>query len=469
MGSILQKCRTAAALSLLLLSFLVGCSSVATQKKFYQPIVTELRRGNYTDAAKQIEAAREKGKYKNKDRFLYFLDAGLAYHYAGEYELSNAKLSLAEEAAEELFTKSVSRALLSVSVLNDNVLEYAGEDYEVLYTNLIKALNYTALGKHDDALVEVKRANLKLNLLEDKYADVVDQLNQSAREDSNDVGIEYDFKQVRFYNDAFARYLSMHIYSADNQPDDARIDYDFLHDAFRTQPHIYDFSPPLVRYESGQDALLSIVALTGLAPVKEALNLRIRTDKDLNLVQVLYTDGPKKDSEYGHFALKVNADYYFKFALPSLALRPTDVQSIRIAVDSSVVGELHLVEDLDRVAIESFEARKSIVYLRTIARAVAKGIAAHKLKKKVDTGGLEGWLKKAAIDYGADLTENADLRCSRLLPGRVYVGDFELATGTYAISVDFFDSNGDKITTRRFENYVVASDRLNLIEVVALQ
>ncbi|MCP4703349.1 MAG: hypothetical protein GY865_01965, partial [candidate division Zixibacteria bacterium] len=70
-----------AGLLVLLLSFilLVGCGSLKTNKKFYEPITVELRNGNYETAAVQIETARSEKKYQNKDRFVYFIDAGLAY------------------------------------------------------------------------------------------------------------------------------------------------------------------------------------------------------------------------------------------------------------------------------------------------------------------------------------------------------------------------------------------------------
>jgi len=134
----------------------VSCSSVATRKKFYEPITADIRSQNYKAAYQKIESARDKNKYGKKDRLLYYLDSGFAAHYASLFDTSNVKLTMAEDAADELFTKSVSRAAASV-LLNDNVLEYSGEDYEILYTNLIKTLNYLSLGEFDEAFVEVGR------------------------------------------------------------------------------------------------------------------------------------------------------------------------------------------------------------------------------------------------------------------------------------------------------------------------
>ncbi len=455
---------SAAALALLVIG---GCSSLATQNKFYEPITAELRSGNVETAAQMLETAREKKKFAEKDRFLYFVDAGLLYHYAGNYALSSDKLHLAESAAEELFTKSVSRAAASL-VLNDNVLEYAGEDYEILYTNLIKALNFIAQDDFEGAFVEIRRANLKLELLEQKYAEIGDDYALGAPDDSNRVEIEYEIGKVRFHNDAFGRYLSMHLYAAEGKMDDARIDHDYLVEAFRTQPHIYDFEMPPVKYRSEEKAILSVVGLTGLAPIKDALNLRIRTDKDLDLVQVLYDDPKMPNAEYGHFPAKVNADYYFKFAIPTLQPRPSVIGLLRVLADGKPVGELALLEDVGKVADETFNAKKSLIYIRSVARAVAKGLAAHKMKKKMDTGGLGGWLKKAAVDVGTDLIENADLRSSQYLPGRIYAGDFEIDPGTYNIAVEFYNHDGDLISRVNYSDYHVVKEGLNLVEVFLL-
>ncbi|UCB53013.1 MAG: hypothetical protein JSV10_02680 [Candidatus Zixiibacteriota bacterium] len=454
----------------LLLSLLlsVGCGSVTTQKGFYEPITADLENSNFEAAARRIEAAKAENKYKKKDRFLYYVDAGLAYHYASLFDTSNQRLTQAEDAADELFTKSVSRAATSL-LLNDNVLEYAGEDYEILYTNLIMALNYMAQDDFDGAFVEVKRANEKLNLLELKYADASRRFQEGSQDDEEKVEIEYSAKKVRFNNDAFARYLSMHVYAADGKMDDARIDHELLRSAFREQPHIYDFDVPDITYYSEDKSILSVVALAGLSPVKEALNLRIRTDKDLDLVQVLYTDPWRKDSEYGHLPMPVSEDYYFKFSIPEIVPRSSRISRVRVFSSSEFLGELQLLEDVARVAEETFQAKKSLIYLRTVARAVAKGLAAHKAKEKVDSGGVKGWLKKAAVDVATDVSENADLRCSRLLPGRIYVGDFEVEPGTYDLEIEFLDENGDLVSAQELKGYQVLKKGLNLVEAVSLK
>jgi len=450
------------------LAALWGCGAVATKTKFHEPITVDVVSGNFTEAAARLEKARRDGNYGKKDRLLYYLDSGAIYHYADKPDSSNSKLAMAEEAADELFTKSVSRAAGSL-VLNDNLLEYAGEDHEVLYANLLMALNYMKLGAFDDAFVEIRRSNEKLELLEQKYASAVDELNAAKGSDGDSLQINYEAAKVRFYNDAFARYLSMRIYAVEGRMDDARIDYDYLAEAFTTQPHIYDFPMPDIKKTVEGGALLSVVALAGLSPVKEALNLRIRTDKDLDLVQVLYTDSEDKDVEYGHLPIPVSEDYYFKFAIPKLTPRISEVSVIRIYSDSILLGELQPLEDVSRVAEETFKAKSSLIYLKSVARSVAKGLAAHKAKQKADSGGLEGWLKKAAIDVATDISENADLRCARYLPGKIYIGDFEIEPGIHDLKIVFLDTHNEEIKSTYFQEFEIRERGLNLLEAICLR
>ncbi len=448
---------------LLSLTALWGCGAFVTRTKFHEPISADVTAGNFEEAAARVEKARNDGKYDRKDRLLYYLDSGALYHYAGMPDSSNARLMSAEAAADELFTKSVTRAVGSM-MLNDNLLEYAGEDYEILYTNLLMALNYISLGSFDDAFVEIRRANEKLALLEQKYGAMVDELNAQNEQSGDNVPIDYEAAKVRFYNDAFARYLSMRNYAAEGKMDDARIDHDHLSDAFEIQPHIYDFPMPEVKQTSEQGALLSIVALAGLSPTKEAMNLRIRTDKDLDLVQVLYTDSENKDAEYGHLPMPVSEDYYFKFAIPRLVPRYSEVAIIEVYADSRFLGRLGLLEEVSHVAGETFKAKSSLIYLKSVARAVTKGLVAHKAKQQADSGGFEGWLKKAAIDVATDISENADLRCARYLPGRIHVGDFEIEPGVYDLRIIFKDAFDGEIKNVSFPGHEISDDGLNLIE-----
>jgi hypothetical protein len=140
------------------------------------------------------------------------------------------------------------------------------------------------------------------------------------------------------------------------------------------------------------------------------------------------------------------------------------VSKIEVWADSTMLGELQLIDDVYKIAEETFRAKKSLIYHRTVVRAVAKAITASKAKKSADTGGLGGWLKKAAIDVATDISENPDLRTAQFLPGRVYVRDFEIEPGTYNLRVEFYDQYGQLLKRVVRNEYTVRPTGFNLIE-----
>ena len=456
--------------ALILAALGLGCASGINREKYYRPIEADLRAGNTAAAVDAIEKARQEGTYKEKDRFLYYLDAGLAYHYAGQWDSSNIRLTDAENTAEQLFTKSISKGILANTLLNDNVIEYPGEDFEVLYTNLIKAVNYLQLDQFDGAFVEVRRVHTKLNLLEQKYGEAAEELNRRAREDTSGVYVRYEVSDIPFNSSAFARYLSMHMYAADGLYDDARIDYDAFYKAFELQPAIYDFPPPDIVYDAGDSAILSVVGLVGLAPIKTALNLRIRTDENLDLLTVIYDDNRPEGAVFANYPLPDGVgDFYAKLALPQLTPRGSEIAAVRVLADSTLLGEMQLAEDINRVAEATYKTRQSMVLWRTVLRVVLKTFTASKVKNAVDNGGLGGWLAKLATDVVYDLSEQTDLRGGMLLPGRIYVGDFVVPPGTYDLTVEYLDANGHLVERRYVPNVEARSFDFNLVRSFCLR
>jgi hypothetical protein len=482
----------------LLFAVIAGCAALYTDTRFHDELGRQLDADNWEAAIGVVEKAREQGAYPDKDRLLYFLDVGILHHYAGHYEKSNQYLEQAELAIEELFTASISRAALSM-MLNDNVLEYRGEDYEDIYVNVFKALNYIALGQHDEALVEIRRIDLKLQLLTDKYVKWENALNQFENKH-----LEFKAKEVDFHNDALGRYLGALLYYYDGRHDDARIDMDYYQLARTTQSQIYAQSAFDLSLSALDTSLLHVVAFTGNAPEKTAVNFRVHTGKN----HILVFPEHRGQSFAERFAWEgITEGYYFKFALPELQRRSSYVQSIEVYANGQYIGNLQLLEDLSRVAEVTFERHKSLIYLKSIVRTVLKGIAGQKAKqefaeeeqpeekeekangkkeekekkdqkkkeesekKETKTGRSKfaKWLFAAAVDVVTEITEQADLRTWRTMPGATHTGYFPLAEGTYDISIRFLDTHRSTIAQRHFPQIKVQKSQLNMVEAVLLR
>ncbi|MBO4508894.1 MAG: hypothetical protein J5747_09680 [Spirochaetaceae bacterium] len=220
-------------------------------------------RGDYSAARRAIDAQKD-SLYSDTDKVLYNLDAGLLSHYSGDWNQSNKNFSEAEGLIEEYYSKSISQGVSSYFV-NDLVVDYAGEDYEDIYTNFFMALNYIHLGKFEDAMVEIRRFDNKQKLLTTKYASQMEYAE-------NELGSGYSNVALQFQNSAAARYLSMLLYRANGQPDSAEVDRKLLLRAFSEQPSLYDFSVPSCVNEELSvpkgKARLNFVAFTGQAPIK---------------------------------------------------------------------------------------------------------------------------------------------------------------------------------------------------------
>lgn len=448
-------------ITLLLLTALIGCASLQTNTEFYNPILFDLKRGNYDLAAQKIQDAELREEYAHKDRVLLHLDKGIILHYQGSYEASNRELELAEIAIEELYTKSISQGAASM-LLNDNALSYGGEVYEDLYINIFKALNYLHLNDFDGAYVEANRVNNKLKSLKIKYEEMVTELNASEENPT-----EVEAQEFEYLNNVFSHYISHLIYRAEGEYDNSRISLEKLNEAWDNYPDVYNYDKPFAidSTSSEKSTYLNVLAFAGGAPVKEAIGARITTFEDFITISdptdYHVTPIPFPGVEYG---------YNFKFEFPEIVEEGTEVYAIEVMIDSVNYGELQLLENMANVARKSFETNKSITYFKTIIRAVLKGIGASAIGRNLGNeagGGFLGDIIQAAANAAVDATENADLRCWKTLPGYCFTAEYELDEGTYDITINFLNEFGSVVHKRNLPNYKVKKG-LNLVEAFHL-
>jgi uncharacterized protein len=128
----------------------------------YTLIEQSLAAGN----AKQADAIVQQAEndYGSKSRLLYGMDRGMTLQLAGDYQQSSAVLEQAEEEVERLYTRTV-RSETAAFLTNDNALPYEGDAHEHVMINVVKALNYAAQGQLQEALVEARRIDHRLNVM----------------------------------------------------------------------------------------------------------------------------------------------------------------------------------------------------------------------------------------------------------------------------------------------------------------
>jgi hypothetical protein len=425
----------------LFLAAFASCASTSFVK-----VDGAVNREDFSGGAEIIESSKS-SYYAGRDGVLYYLDKGLLCHYAGLYGESSRLLEEGERAVEAAFTKSLTMEM-GTYLLNDNVREYGGEDYEDIYINAFNSLNYYHQGDIEGAMVEVRRMNNKARFLAGKYGVILSGLQKKALEESAEIPPNINAK-LNFTDSALARYLGMLFYRSSGHSDDARIDRDQLLVAFANAPNVYKHPvPSSVREElnipSGM-ARLNVLGFSGLSPVKQEETLRIF----------------------------LRQDRWVKISLPVMANRPSGVTGIAVILEDGRRFDLELLENINEVARETFEKRKSVIYLKTIIRATMKSAASLSLdeaseKEGGNTGLVLGILSLATQMY-AEASEQADLRISRYFPARAWVGGINLEPGTYSFRVNFYGASGRLLVSQEYKDITIRADTLNLTEAVCLR
>jgi hypothetical protein len=403
--------------------------------------------------SQSVEALENDSKeiYREKDRVLYYLDKGMLCHYAEDWNESSSLLQQGERAIEENFAVSISQEI-GTYLINDLSREYDGEDYEDVYLNVFNALNYYHRGRDDagnidEALVEIRRMNNKLKNLSVKYGAMISGLQKAALESNAEIPANPETPR-EFSNSALARYLGMLFYRGTGAADDARIDRDGLKLAFADYPHVYSHPVPSSIDEELEIppgmARLNVLGFSGRLPVKTEETLRIPLGSG-----------------------------WIKIALPVLTPRPSRIGSVKVIFNNGERFDLELLEDIGKVAEAAFSGKKSVIYLRTVIRATAKGVSAAVFNAMSESEEGQNNALFSLLGIGtqifAEASEKADLRSSRYFPGKVYAGGINLTPGFYSFTVVYYTTGGDIAAERHFENVEIKANKLNLTETICLK
>lgn len=223
----------------LLLGLTLLAGGCATYGSGINAALEQAKHGEYASAEISIEKVL---KPDGKDRLLYYLELASIKSLAGEYEASNQLLERAEQIADDLETKSLSDALV-VMMSNPRKGTYTGTDFERIFINYSKALNYFSLAQLstsqqqrlqalDGARVEARRLIMRIN-------DINTRRGQYAIEDDEQatfakianlfskllLGNLVDLQSLQYRDDAMAHYLTGISFEQSGEYDNARISY----------------------------------------------------------------------------------------------------------------------------------------------------------------------------------------------------------------------------------------------------
>jgi hypothetical protein len=215
---------------------LSGC---ATYGSGVDKALQAAQKGQYLDAEQSMASALTP---TGVDRLLYHMELAVLKHLQGQYLESNQLLEVAEKIAEDLEVTSVSNSLAAF-MTNPRYGNYSGADFEKVFINYYKTLNYMAISNGattrnarldaiESARIESRRLGIRLNALNsDKgtYAeqkDIDDQVFSQVLDVFSSLrGNLIDHDSLEYRDDAMAHYLTGITYEANGEYDNARISY----------------------------------------------------------------------------------------------------------------------------------------------------------------------------------------------------------------------------------------------------
>lgn len=436
--------------SLLTLSLvLTGCGSSTTR---YTKVEQYLQASQPAQADRVMEEAEK--TYSDKDRLLYWMDRGMTLHLAGRYQESNDLLERADQEIERLYTRQL-RTEAKAMLTYDTAFPFEGSPFEQVMVNVVKALNYAAMGNWTEALVEARRIDHRLNVLSDQVR-----------------------KKDAYRDDAFARYLSGLLYEVAGELNDAFISYRNAYEAYRRgagwigvpvprslqadllrttdalhlqEEHAeYQKAFPDVAWQPVSEtkglAQILIVSYDGRAPKKvdQFLDLPISLDA---LELVLLTRGivgpGTQDTRAADSLLYGLTGHVVRVALPRLVPQKTQVAYLHVRADGSngvYNADSIKADNLTAVAEKTLKDQYPIIVTRAVARAAIQlGLAEGTvLGAQAALGNNSGpWiflLGRLGTMIQVYLQE-ADKRSWRTLPDEIQVARVQVPPGSYRVNV----------------------------------
>ena len=440
---------------------LAGCGPSVNR---YLLIEASLRAHDPKGADAIVQRAEK--EYGEKSLVLYGMDRGMTLHLAGDYQQSTAVLEQAEDELDRLYTRKIRTETLAF-MTNDTALPYEGDPYEQVLINVLKALNYAVVGQWQDALVEARRIDHRLNVLSDRTKE-----------------------KNAYRDDGFARYLSGILYEATGDINNAFIAYRNAYETFeatRAWSHTatpsqlrrdllrtaealhftqelaeYQHAFPQTRWQTRQAlqqlAQVVVISYNGRAPHKEDQFLDIPISLDA-LQLVLLNRGFSQANQHSNQG--VDTVLYglngrvVRVALPRLVSQktqvPVDTMSLISDNGTRVTVNTELAHNVTALADKALSERMAVITSKALARAATKfamaegttRAAQHAAGKNAGpwVGLLVGLLTKGL----AVASEEADKRSWQTLPDEIHLARVWVPPGRYQVQAQLTGGSYDPL------------------------
>jgi hypothetical protein len=429
---------------------LAGCGPSVNR---YLLIDASLRAHDPKGADAIVQQAEK--EYGEKSRVLYGMDRGMTLQLASDYQQSNIVLEQAEEELDRLYTRRIRTETLAF-MTNDTALPYEGDPYEQVLINVLKALNYAVLGQWQDALVEARRIDHRLNVLSDRTKE-----KDAYREDGFArylSGILYEINgdvnnAFIAYRNAYETFEATRAWSQTAVPTQLREDLLRTAEALHFTQELAEYRRlfPDTKWETSQSlqplAQVVVISYNGRAPRKEDQFLDLPIS--LNALQlVLLNRGimqPNRQSNRGVDTVLYGLNgRVVRVALPRLVPQKTQVSvdTVNLIQEENgtrVTLSTELVHNVTSMADKALSERMAGITVKALSRAAAKFATAEAITRGSqqlagkDAGPWVGLLVGLLTKGFAVASEEADKRSWQTLPDEIHLARVWIPPGRYQV------------------------------------
>jgi hypothetical protein len=334
----------------------------------------------------------------SKDQLVYVFDRGTVRYTAGDYERSIKDFLLADDLSEIKDYTAIGTEVASILV-NDQILQYKGEEFEHVLASMYLALNFAAMGKDEEAAVAARRVNRRLELLRDQ-AKRTYQLN------------------------AFAQYLAGLVRERQGNWNHAYVDYK---KTYELVPHFSRIRTDLIK---------------GALWVESSSDLH-KWQRTLGVTEEEVKDAKKEFKKTGGIVLlyqnglgpeKVPHSQWHE--LPEYRARYNKYKAARLYIDGEEAARTEVLYDVEKVAMQNLQQKYALYVTKRIAGVIGREVLGRELDKQKE--GL-GTLMKVAMAVASQ----ADLRAWSTLPKDFQVARVQRAPGKYRVSLRLEDIYGN--------------------------
>lgn len=430
-------------LGLLLVFLFSGCATWYQRTADFQAAVNT---GNFEKANKLLD--KDKKQATGKNRILYYLNKGYVEFMLGNPTNSNQYFETAENLIDEYHSNIGAEA--AALVTNPEARPYRPEDFEVIMINFYKALNYIDLNDMEGALVEVRKINIKLNQLNDKYPDNKNRYQRDAFAHLL-MGLIYD--ATGDYNNAFIAYRNAYeVYQSDyiknfgvKAPE--QLKQDLMRTAYNCgftaelKQYEKEFNTTYTHTPTPADGQLVFFWLNGMGPVKAEWSINFVKQKrgdgaivfhneSLGLTFPFFFGSGYSDDEKQSIANLQT----LRVAFPKYMERPPLYATGTLVTDNHSYP-LELAENINEIAFKTLRDRMVREFSNSLLRVAAKKGLEYSARKQNEWLGF-------AVGIANSLTEKADTRNWQTLPYSISYTRLPLSAGTNTLTLRLNARNG---------------------------